>query len=112
MDQTEYDYCFWEEYLVHADFETYDFEGAAVLENAIRGKARYIPPKEELLRYADSEYYEITPQVEKLEEYVLANLTQDRMEALGLVREIALACMAEQPMEEIMDIFNDYGIEI
>lgn len=103
-------YCFWEEYLVHMDFEEDDFNGVAALEDAIRGKKRYIPPKEEFLQYADYDYYEQTPQVEKLEGFILEHLTQDRMEAMEIADEIVLTCMAEARMKDVMGVFEEHGI--
>lgn len=103
-------YCFWEEYLVHTDFEEDDFNGVATLEKAVRGKKRYVPPKEEFLRYADPDYYEQTPQVEKLEEFILENLTQDRMDAMEIVDEIVFTCMAEARIKDVMGVFDKHGI--
>ncbi len=105
------DYCFWEEYLVHSDFEDNDFQGVAVLEKAVMGKERYTPAKEKFLQYADSDYSEPTPQVEQLETYLLANLVTDSRAAFDIVQEIALACMAEAPIKEIMDVFDQFGVE-
>jgi hypothetical protein len=103
-------YCFWEDYLVHTDFEEDDFNGVAALEKAIYGKERYIPAKEELLRYSDPDYYERTPKVEKLEEFILKNLTQDKMDAMEIVDEIVLTCMAEARIKDVMDVFDKHGI--
>lgn len=103
-------YCFWEDYLVHTDFEEADFNGVAALEKAIRGKERYIPAKEEFLRYSDPDYYERTPKVEKLEESILENLTQDRMETMEIVDEIVLTCMAEARIKDVMGVFDKHGI--
>lgn len=103
-------YCFWEEYLVHTDFEEDDFKGVAALEEAVGGKKRYIPPKEEFLQYADFDYYERTPQVVKFEEFILGNLTQDRVEAMKIADEIVLTCMAEERIKDVMGVFDDHGI--
>lgn len=104
------DYCFWEEYLVHSDFEDNDFQGVTVLEKAVMGKKRYTPVKEKFLLYADFDYFEPTPHVEQLETYILANLVMDRATAFDIVQEIALACMAEASIKEIMDVFDQFGV--
>lgn len=105
------EYCFWEDYLVHSDFEEEDFAGVPNLEEAIRKKPRYIPPKDEFLLYADSDYYEQTPQTEKLEAFVVGELARDRTEALDIVDEVVYACMAEQRIKDVMDVFDEHDIE-
>lgn len=102
-------YCFWKEYLVHTDFEDDDFKGVALLEKAIRGKERYVPSKEEFLEYADPDYYERTPKVEKLEKFILENLTEDKIEAMEMVDEIVFTCMAEERINEVMGVFDKHG---
>jgi hypothetical protein len=104
------DYCFWDEYLVHSDFEEGDFEGVAALEKAIHGKARYIPPKEEFLRYAEPDYYEPTPLTEKLEAFIMSSFAQNEMEALKITDEIVLTCMSEAPIKDVMSVFDKHGI--
>ena len=55
-------YCFWEEYIVCGEFEENGFEDVRDLMRQCGGKPRYIPEEDELLRYADWNYYERTPQ--------------------------------------------------
>ncbi len=44
-----------------------------------RGKRYYIPGKQELLRYADPDYYEVTPEIKKLSEFCTGKLKMSEM---------------------------------
>lgn len=60
------------EYLLQYD-DDYDEMAAAK-----RGKPYYIPPKEELLKYADEYYFERNPYYTALESFVIENIEQDK----------------------------------
>jgi len=103
------DYFLWEDYLVNWEFGEEGFKNIPAFENVIRGKERYIPPKNEFLKYADEGYYEHTPQTYMLETFI-NEMTQDMIEAHLITKKIALKCMAEARLKEIMYVFDKLGI--
>ena len=105
-------YCFWEEYIVCGEFEENDFEDVRDLMRQCGGKPRYIPEKDELLRYADWSYYERTPQMDALTAFLMNEGHQSRRDAEEIAGEIQYACVIEAGMEQIYDILSDYDMEL
>ena len=102
-------YFLWENCLVHWEFRKDDFKNVPAFEDVIWGKERYIPPQKEFLKYADEGYYEHTPQTHTLESFI-NEMTGDMIKAHLIMKEIALLCMAEARLKEIMDVFDKHGI--
>lgn len=71
-----------------------------------RGKPYYIPPKDELLKYADDLYYEKTNEFKKLKVFVQKNLVKDAAQAEELCDDIQLVCSMNFSMETVMNEFN------
>ncbi|MGI2296019.1 YecA family protein [Paenibacillus sp. GXUN7292] len=69
------------------------------------GKPFYEPEAKELLKYADSGYYEVTSQLQTLYDYVGAYLCKDKDFLEMLIDDIQLACSMESSMSDIMDEF-------
>ena len=105
-------YCFWEAYIVCGEFEENDFEDVRDLMRQCGGKPRYIPEKDELLRYADWSYYEHTPQMDALTAFLMNEGHQPRRDAEEIAGEIQYACVVEADMEQIFDILSDYDMEL
>ena len=104
-------YCFWDDYIVCGEFEENDFEDVRDLMRQCGGKPRYIPEKDELLRYADWSYYERTPQMDVLTAFLMNEGRQSRRDAEEISGEIQYACVVETGMEQIFDILSDYDME-
>jgi hypothetical protein len=102
-------YCFWKEYIVDSGFEEDDFQGVPLLVKARKGKPRYTPPREELLKYSDWDYYEMTPQMEALEAN-LAVFINDPEQVLDILDEIHEMCAAEVRMQEYFDLLDEAGV--
>ncbi|MFA5385214.1 MAG: Rho termination factor N-terminal domain-containing protein [Eubacteriales bacterium] len=102
-------YCFWDEYIVDVDFEEDDFDGVPALLEARKGKPRYAPPQEEFLKYSDWDYYEETPQLIALKQY-LTDLIADPNLVLDTLDEIHDMCAAEVRMQECFDLLDSTGI--
>lgn len=98
-------YCFWQEYLVCADFEDSDFKDVSYLLNSIGNKPRYIPNKQELLKYTDGEYYEETPQTRHLLR-CLQSITDDPDQAEDMAHELCVACFNDSVISDMSDIIN------
>ncbi|AZN39182.1 YecA family protein [Paenibacillus albus] len=80
-----------------------DYE--AFLES-VKDKPYYIPPQEMLLRYADIDYFEMTPQLEALKSYIMLKLGKVERLAEALVDDIQLACSMEEPLGVVMEEFE------
>ncbi|WP_409969146.1 SEC-C metal-binding domain-containing protein [Bengtsoniella intestinalis] len=104
------DFCFWDEYIVSAGFEEDDFEGVSHLIEATQGKPRYIPTKNQLLKYADSSYYEETIYTKKLERHLKTICKTDYI-AEDLADEICFLASMEADFNDIMQPVNAAGIE-
>lgn len=88
-----------------SDYFRDDAELRTLLERA-QGKPYYIPEKDELLKYSESCYFEMTPQLIALKGYILKNISRDRELVDQLVDDIQLVCSMEDPIQSIFDEFN------
>jgi len=102
-------YCFWDEYIVDSDFEEDDFQGVPLLLKARKGKPRYTPAWDELLKYSDWDYYEITPQLTALKAR-LSELISDPEIVLDTIDEIHDMCAAGVRMQEYFDLLDAAGV--
>lgn len=103
-------YCFWNDYIVNDAFENNDFKDVEYYVEAAALKPRYMLEKEELLKYANSSYFEATPQIMALIEYIDENLCQDPDETDEIVEEIHFLCFAQAKQQEILDVFHNHNI--
>lgn len=103
-------YCFWDEYIVSDTFEEDDFKGVNLLLHEVGDKPRYVPPKKELLKYADPDYYEQTVATRALARYLRETLLQDGDTALALCEAVHDACAAETPISGLFAIFEEFKI--
>ncbi|PZE19326.1 YecA family protein [Paenibacillus xerothermodurans] len=76
----------------------------------VKDKPYYIPDKQELLKYADSGYFEKTPQLNRLQEYVSQHLCKDETLVDDLVDDIQLACSMEDSLDAIIYEFQRRSI--
>lgn len=81
------------------------------LEEQIQGKPQYLPPKEQLLLYKNSDYFEMTPQLAALQKYISSHLCHDAEMVSDLIDDIQLACSMESPLQDIMFEFERRDIE-
>lgn len=85
----------------------YDEEGELErLLQRIQGKPYYVPDKAELLKYADDSYFEITPQLTALGNYVLAHMSDNTEMVEYLVDDIQLAASLEVSIQELLYEFE------
>jgi hypothetical protein len=102
-------YCFWKEYIVDNDFEEDDFQAVPLLVKARKGKPRYMPARDELLKYSEWDYYEITPQLTALKAH-LSGLISDPEKVLEIIEEIHDMSAAGVRMQEYFDLLDEAGI--
>ena len=79
----------------------------AELTQDLDSKPYYIPAKEELLRYADSSYFEMTPQLAELQAFVLNNMSKDKELVEALMDDVQLACTHKCAMQDLINQFEN-----
>ena len=102
-------YCFWKEYIVDDSFEEDDFQEVPRLIAARKGKPRYTPPRDELLKYSDWDYCEMMPQLDALKAR-LSELIPDPEKLMDVLDEIHEMCTAEVRLQEIFDRLDAAGV--
>lgn len=76
-----------------------------ILENA-DGMTHYIPDREDILKYSDDAYIEMTPQLEKLKSFIINNMAVSEEIAAYIVDDIEIVCSMECSLQEIVDEFE------
>ncbi|MFD0869604.1 MULTISPECIES: YecA family protein [Paenibacillus] len=101
---------FWMEqgYLISDYFR--DFDDLKELMDSTLFKPYYTPDRETFLKYAESDYFEMTPQLNKLKKFILKNLSRDRELVEDLIDDIQLACSMEEPLQSIIHEFERRNI--
>lgn len=102
-------YYFWNEYIVDADFEEDDFARVPQLVAQRKGKPRYMPPRNEILKYSDWDYYEVTPQITALKGYLLERISDPEV-VLDILDEIHDMSAAEARTQEYFDLLGSAGV--
>jgi len=95
-------------YFVHEAVVEFDEFYSLMSEKA--GKPYYIPNKEELLRYTDDFYYEVTEEFDDLLDYVSKNLIKDEDKAQELVEEIQGSCQIGSDINFVINHFNHFNV--
>lgn len=105
-------YCIWHDLLMVSDFEDDQFEGAEDLLARTESKPRYIPAKDELLRYADWNYYERTPEVIAMEAFLVKEVNLPILVARQVVTDLYFVIASESHASAIFDTLDDHHIEL
>lgn len=85
------DYCFYKEYLVFFDFIDNDFEDVADILAESKGKPRYVPSKNEFLKYSDDSYNDNYKYAMRLYTFLEKHFGKNR-QSFNLYRFIFAAC--------------------
>ncbi|AZK48485.1 Rho termination factor N-terminal domain-containing protein [Paenibacillus lentus] len=72
----------------------------------IKDKPLFIPKREELLKYADEDYFEMTPQLTKLRAYVMKEISRDAEMVDHLIDDIQLACTMQATSGDLIREFE------
>ena len=78
----------------------------------VGNKPRYIPTKTEFLKYANPDYYEPTAYTQELEQYLRTSCHLDTQRLSELMIELHYAIVLEAPMQRLLDLFVEYGVEL
>ncbi|MGI6469733.1 MAG: hypothetical protein GXZ09_10570 [Syntrophomonadaceae bacterium] len=77
-----------------------------------KGKPFYIPPQDELLKYKDDAYFEVSEQYKRLLSYLTENIFDgDELAAEMLCEDIQSICQFGFSIQEIIDEFNIRGVD-
>lgn len=90
-------------YIASLDMEDKEFED---LVDKVQGKPYYVPDQQELFKYADHDYFEITPQLTALREFVTKEFRLDPESAEYLVDDLQLVCSMEASLEDLLYEFE------
>lgn len=90
-------------YIASLDMEDKEFED---LQGKVQGKPYYVPEAHELLKYADQDYFEMTPQLTALREFVTKEFHLDAESAEYLVDDIQLGCSMEASLQDLIYEFE------
>jgi hypothetical protein len=77
------------------------YEMDLILENA-DDMTHYIPDREDILKYSDDTYIEMTPQLEKLKAFIINNMSASEELAADVVYDIETACSMECSLQDIV----------
>ena len=81
------------------------YEMDYILENA-DDMTHYIPDREDILKYSDDTYIEMTPQLEKLRSFIINNMDVSEEIATYVVDDIELSCSMECSLQDIVYEFE------
>lgn len=95
-------------YFVHDAVVEFDEFDSLLMNKGV--KPYYVPIKEELLKYTDDFYYEITMEYSALLDYISKNLINDHQKAQELVEEIHGTCQIGGSMKNVMGNFNRFNV--
>ena len=98
------------DYFVHETImEFEDFDEQLKLR---QGKPFYVPEQEELLKYKDETYFEVTKQYRALLSYVTRHIFDgDEFAAEMLCEDIQGICQFDFSVQEIFEVFNTRGVD-
>ncbi|MDR0861804.1 MAG: SEC-C domain-containing protein [Oscillospiraceae bacterium] len=104
------DFVLMRDFIVSAELDDGgDLQHAEELIAKIGDKPRYIPPRDEFLKYADNDYIEVTPQLERLAEYIRANLIDDDAEVEEVVALLVFLCQNDAPTQMLYSTIEERG---
>ena len=99
---------YFEGYFVHE--AVFVDDSVAYLKAQQAGKPYYVPPKNELLKYADDFYMEKTKEYKQLSSYIRKNIVHDLEKADELTEDIQLTCAMDFSIDSVMNEFNRRNI--
>ena len=103
-------YCFWKDYLVDTGFEENDFADVPDLLGRISEKPRYIPSRDEFLRYSNWNYFEHTAESQRLEQYLIHTLGVAPLVSPQIISELHYACVVEGSAQDLLAILTGHGL--
>jgi hypothetical protein len=109
------EFMFWEDYIVHEEFEEDDFEGIDALLAQTRGKPRYIPSRAAFERFSQPYYVEMNPAAAAMLRFLRETLHVDAREAEVLMIELNDICTADisfNKLQAAVDLMDEAEIPL
>ena len=106
----DHGYVFWDEYIVSDEFEEDDYKDVEMYAGMAAAKPRYLPNREEFLKYSQWGYIEKTPQFNRLRAYIGENITDDEKLADETAEKCYFATMRNAKPQEYIDILKESDI--
>lgn len=97
-------------YIVNDYFDDKKFPEAEHLLKNTADMPYYIPGRNDIFKYADDSYFEMTPQLTALKHYIIKNMCNNEELVGYLVDDIELICSMEEPMQDIIYEFERRSI--
>jgi hypothetical protein len=82
----------------------------------------YMPSKNEFIKFEDDTYYEMTPQLQKLKDFIIGKMkhgkldvndgqaASDKQNVDDLIDDIELVCSLEEPLQDVLDEFERHDV--
>ena len=115
-------YLLWSEKLQRHSYEYYTIYSNAVICSRVSqekideiiyyqtGKKYYDPPKEELLKYANPNYYEQNEYTKGLRDFLVYSMKVNRLVAEGFMAKLNWLIRTEEPIQAENDLMESCGI--
>ena len=107
----DYGYVFWDEYIVNNDFEQNDYRDVENYAKLANRRQRFVPNKENLLKYAERSYFEETNYTKKVRDFINSHLSNDPDLTNEIMVKFNYASLTDIKFQAFFDIFDDYKIE-
>lgn len=105
-------YVFWGEYIVSDEFEEDDYEDVEYFVNTAAAIPRYLPERDEFLKYSDRFYVEKTPQLDKLRYYISRHISSDEDLTEDIVDGSYFLARREAETQEYFDFFKENDLSL
>jgi hypothetical protein len=111
-----------DDYIASCYFDDENFEELEFLLKENDDTPFYMPSKGVFLKFEDDLYYEMTPQLQKLKDFILKNMKygkvyandeqaeSDNQNVNDLIDDIELVCSLEEPFQDILNEFERHNI--
>jgi len=100
------------DYLINHEFEDDEQEEIQHFVDIAASYPRYLPEKHDLLKYADSNYIEDTPQLQKLRLFVKESVVKDEAVAELLIIDLYFAAYSQSDKKEYKSILKNHNIAL
>ncbi len=102
------EFCLYGDYIVNYCFEDNNFADVDYYIQAADSKPRYLPDKNEFLKYRDWDYTEEKTAHMTLQSFIIQEITKDEDEAQDLLEDIYFLCKFQAKPELYFDLLEDY----
>lgn len=99
-----------DEFILDQYFDRDNLDEMEKILEGIEELTYYIPEKKDLLKYADDNYFEITPQLKKLKTFIINKMGINEELAGYLIDDIQMICSMDYSLQDVVYEFESRGI--